>query len=343
LAGLKAEYEEIYENLTYKNVKKLEGKNIFLTGGSGFIGKWLIGFFSFLNKEVFEAPCKILCTEHFSKIKETDSIKTIKLDLIKPFSKKLEKWDFDYIIHAAGVVSPQEYSKFPLEALDISYLGTKNILEFAKKQKVNSILCFSSAAVYGSPDDSYMPLGEEYIGALSPFSDRSSYAIGKKTMETLCYFYHSKHNMPIKLVRPFNIYGPKMGKSNVVMNFINKILANQTITIYGDGQQTRTFCYITDAINGFLRALLEGKSGEVYNIGSERSEVNMLELASILTKISKKDIETKTIDYPANYPKNEPRRSCPSVLKANSEIGFYDTKTIEQGMSILYERSRLND
>jgi len=332
-----SQYKEICENLTYKNVKKLEDKNILLTGGSGFIGSWFIDFFSYLNEEILQMPCRVICTEHISKIEETNTVRTIKLDLTKPFDERFEKWDFDYVIHAAGVVSPQEYSKFPLKALDISYLGTKNILEFTKKQKVNSILCLSSAAVYGSPDDSCMPLAEDYVGALSPFSDRSSYTIGKKAMEALCYFYHNKYGLPIKLVRPFNIYGPKMGKSNVVMNFINKILTNQPITIYGDGQQTRTFCYITDAMNGFLRALLQGKQGEVYNIGSERSEVSMLELATTLAKISEKDIEIKTIDYPANYPKNEPRRSCPSTSKANLEIKFYDTVSIEQGISILYK------
>ena len=330
------EYNKIYENLSYKNVKLLEGKYIFLTGGAGFIGSWFLDFFSFLNKEVLKTPCNILCAEHNSNIQQTDFIKTIKLDLAKPFDDDhFKKWKFDFIIHLAGISSPQEYSKFPLETLDLSYLGTKNVLELARKHKVKSILCFSSAAVYGNPEPNNVLIDEEHVGAISPFSDRSSYTIGKKVLETLCHFYHTQFDVPIKIVRPFNIYGPRMGKSNVIKIFIDKILKKQPIMIYGDGQQARSFCYITDAINGFLRVLFQGKSGHAYNIGSSNAEKNMIELTDLLFEISNRSVNIKMIKYPDNYPKNEPKRCLPNILKANKEIGYFNSVSLEEGAALL--------
>lgn len=329
------DYNSVYENLTYDIVKNLEGKNIFITGGSGFIGRSLIEFFSFLNESVLTIPCRMLCVEHISEIEETDTLKTIKLNLVEPFSKISENWKFDYIIHAAGIVSPQDYSKMPLEALELSYLGTKHVLEMASKQEVESILCFSSSAVYGGTCVS--PICEESIGAISTSSDRSSYAIGKKVLETLSYFYHSKRGLPVKVVRPFSIYGPQMGNNNVMIRFIDSILSGKPITIFGNGTQSRSFCHIEDAINGFLRVMILGKNGEAYNIGaSENSEISMLGLAKLLLKISNKSVNIKLTEYPEDYPKDEPRRSLPDIKKSAEEIGFCSSVDLELGISDLY-------
>jgi UDP-glucuronate decarboxylase len=315
---------------------RLEGKSIFLTGASGFIGRSLIDFISFLNENILSVPCKMLCVEHISEIKETDTLKTIKLNLVEPFPDISESWKFDYIMHAAGIVSPQDYSKWPLKTLELSYLGTKHVLEMANKQKVESILCFSSSAVYGSTG--IMPICEESIGAISPFSDRSSYAVGKKVLETLSYFYHSKQELPVKIVRPFNIYGTRMGKNNVMIKFIDNILSGAPITIFGDGTQSRSFCHIEDAINGFLRVMILGKSGEAYNIGApENSEISMFDLAKLLVKISGRCTDIKLVDYPEDYPKDEPRRSMPNVRKAEEEAGFYSSIILENGLRALYE------
>jgi UDP-glucuronate decarboxylase len=266
-------------------------------------------------------------------------ITSIKLDLTEQFSEKVEGCDFHYIIHAAGIASPQQYSRYPVETLDLSYLGTKNVLEMARHHPVESILCFSSAAVYGTPGPENTPTSEEYIGLVSSLSDRSSYAIGKKVLETLCYVYQNKYELPIKIVRPFNIYGPRMDKNNVIGKFIDKIMTNQPIVIYGDGMQTRTFCHIIDAINGFMRALLLGDTGEAYNIGSQKAEISIFDLAKLLFKVSERPYmlgsDIKLVEYPKNYPKNEPRRSAPNMTKANERIGYYGIHTLENGLSSL--------
>tara|TARA_R110000796_G_scaffold137919_5_gene253998 strand:+ start:4569 stop:5609 length:1041 start_codon:yes stop_codon:yes gene_type:complete len=326
----------IYKNLTYSVAKNLEGKSVFLTGSSGFIGRSLIEFFSFLNENVLNVPCKILCVEHISEIEETDTVKAVKLNLVEPLSKISENWKFDYIMHTAGIVSPRDYGKRPVETLDLSYLGTKHVLDLAIEHEVESILCFSSSAVYGSTCDS--PICEDFTGAISPFSDRSSYAMGKKVLETLSYFYHSKQKLPVKIVRPFNIYGPRMGKNNVMIKFIDNALSGKPITIFGDGAQSRSFCHIEDAINGFLRVMILGKNGEAYNIGGdENSEISMLGLAKLLLKISNKSVNIELTDYPEGYPKDEPIRSSPDMRKAGEEVGFFSSIILENGLCNLYK------
>ena len=328
------DYNSVYENLTYDVVRELEGKNVFLTGASGFIGQSIIHFFNFLNQNILNLPCKLLCSEHTSKVEESDFVEVIKMDLKNPLSDLLAGRDINYIIHAAGIVSPQEYGAYPLEVLELSYLGTKNILDAAKNLNVESVLCFSSSAVYG--ESCKVPLHEDDNCAISP-SDRGPYAMGKKILEILCFLYHSREGVNVKIVRPFNIYGPRMGNENVIMKFINNILSGKDINIFGDGKQTRTFCHIGDALNGILRVMILGRSGEAYNIGSDkRSEISISQLAALLLKVSNKSINIELSGYPENYPKNEPKRSMPDIIKSAEEVGFHSSVGLEQGLSELY-------
>jgi len=331
----------VYENLTYDVAKRLEGKNIFLTGASGFIGQSIIYFFNFLNENILNSPCSLLCSEHNSKVEESDFVEVIKVDLKSPLSESMAGRNINYIMHAAGIVSPQEYGAYPLEVLELSYLGTKNILDAAKNLNVDSVLCFSSSAVYG--ESCKVPLHEDDCYAISPFSDRAPYVMGKKILEILCFLYHSREGVPVKIVRPFNIYGPRMGNENVIMKFINNILSDKDINIFGDGRQTRTFCHIGDALNGFLRVMILGQNGETYNIGSDKSsETSISELAALLLKISNKSINIELSGYPENYPKNEPKRSMPDIRKSAEEVGFYNSTGLEKGISELYNLCEKN-
>jgi len=335
-----SECEIVLKNLPADFIKRLEGKSIFLTGAAGFIGKWFIRFFEHLNDQVLEVPCRILCVEHHSPIRQTEFIKSIKLDLKNPIIDiDCKEWKFDFIIHAAGISNPQEYSRLPLETLDLSYLGTKNVLEFSRQHNIESILCFSSAAIYGNVPLDSIPIKEEHVGTLSPFSDRSSYTIGKQVLETLCHIYYNKFASPIKIVRPFNIYGPDMN-NGVVLAFIDKVLSRQVITIYGDGQQTRTFCGIVAALEGFLRILLNGVDGEAYNIGSENSEISMFELATMISSFPVRENKIEIKEYPKGYPSSEPRRSCPDMTKARQQLGFLDSTVLKDGLSVLFEERK---
>jgi len=316
-------------------LQELEGKQILMTGASGFIGSHLLDYFISLNQNILTNPCKITCIINKENVVKDKNVTTIKADLTQGLLNKLPNHNFDYVIHLAAVSSPQQYKKNPLRALDLSYIGTRNILDFSKECNAKSVLCFSSAAIYGNPNEYNTSLNESNLGTLSPFSDRSSYTIGKKVLETLCYTYFKKFNLPVKIVRPFNIYGPRMDKNSVLSRFIFKIINGEEIHLYGDGEQTRTFCHISDAIDGFIKVMLDGQEGEAYNIGDEHAEKSMIEVVKLLFKVSERKTIVKTVNYPSDYPKDEPRRSVPDMTKMK-KMGFINKVFFEKGLSDLF-------
>ncbi len=152
--------------------------------------------------------------------------------------------------------------------------------------------------------------------------------------ETLCYIYNNKYNLDINIVRPFNVYGPGMKQKDyrIFPNFISNILNNKKIYIYGTGKQTRTYCYITDAIEGFIRVLCFGKKGEVYNIGNTDPEISVRQIFKVLNKIHNKKIYSKFIKHPKSYPNDEPQRRCPDLTKAKTHLNYKPKVKLEDGL-----------
>jgi UDP-glucuronate decarboxylase len=343
------QYQEIHEDLE-DIIGVLEGKTLLITGASGFLGVWFAGFLNFLNEHKVTDKIRIICVDNnisgdSQKLNHFKTVEVYEMDIIDGFLKELPfEGSVDYIINAAGIASPRVYQRYPVETMDVSYIGTKNILNFALENQVESVLCFSSSEVYGTPDELHIPTTEDYLGSVPTMSNRSCYDIGKKIIETVSYVYFKKHNIPVKVVRPFNVYGPNMYENDhrVLSNSIARILKDEPITIYGDGEQSRTFCYITDAIKGFMRVLLKGRSGEVYNIGNSNPETSMIDFASILYKVANKSNISKLIPYPPYYPDDEPRRRCPDISKATEELGYTPTVELEVGFKRMYEWAKDN-
>lgn len=217
------------------------------------------------------------------------------------------------IYHLACPASPKIYQKNPINTLDVNYIGTKNILELAKKY--NSKVIFSSTSeVYGNPLEH--PQRETYIGSLDPKCIRSCYDIGKKISETLCWEYKRNYNLDIKIVRLFNTYGPNMNINDgrVLTNFIKQCLTNENITIYGDGKQTRSFCYIDDTINALLIVMNSHIDGPI-NIGNPE-EYNIIDVAKKIKQITNSNSEIKYVDLPEGDPVR--RKPCiKQLLKLN--------------------------
>lgn len=343
------QYEEIYEDLK-DIIHMLEGKTVLITGASGFLGVWFAGFLNFLNEYKVKNKLGIICVDNNisgdnKKLSCFDTAQIYEMDITNelpstpPFDESI-----DYIINAAGIASPRAYQKYPIETMDVSYIGTKNILDFVSKNKVKSVLCFSSSEVYGTPDKLNIPTSEDYLGSVPTMSNRSCYDIGKKIIETVSYVYFKQYGTPVKVVRPFNVYGPNMYENDhrVLSNSIARILKDEPITIYGDGEQSRTFCYITDAIKGFMRVLLKGHSGSVYNIGNTNPEISMIDFAATLYKVANKPNISKLIPYPPYYPDDEPRRRCPDITKATDELGYTPSVSIEAGFKRMYEWAKDN-
>lgn len=321
------------------DAQKFSGKTILISGGSGFLGKYFLSLFRYLNDNVLESPCKVISVDNFitgSKHPHFDhsdhkNIIEVWGDISYPLPIRE---DVDYIIHAAGVASPVHYMKYPLETIESAVSGIKNLLEFARKNKTQGFLFFSSSEIYGDPDPKSVPTPETYLGYVSSTGPRACYDESKRLGETIATIYHQQFGVPTKIVRPFNVFGPGMGHADkrVLPMFAYKALNGEKLPVHGDGVQTRTFCYITDAIVGFTKVLLNGEPGQAYNIGNQDNEISMKDLAELFIKVVGEDAAYDLIPYPATYPGGEPQRRCPDLTKARTKLAYEPTVSLEEGL-----------
>jgi len=334
---LKTDIEEITTRLQ-DVAGKLSGKTILLTGGRGFLGRYFTEIFSFLNESVLEEPVKLVILDNLitagkdgSIIPTIEHMSFFEHDVTQPYD-----WDgpLDYIIHAAGIASPYYYKLHPLETLEVAVNGTKHMLELAKRKDARLVF-FSSSEIYGDPDPLNVPTDEEYRGNVACFGSRACYDESKRVGETLCSIFNDIYDVSTGIIRPFNVYGPGMQESDyrVLPNFANRIKAGLPLNVYGSGNQTRTYCYITDAMVGFLLVLLKGGPGEVYNIGNPEPEISVLDLAKQIEALLGDKVEYNTVAYPDSYPPDEPNRRCPNIQKARQHINYEPAVSLEDGLS----------
>lgn len=315
----------------------MSGKTVLITGARGFLGRYFIEIFKQLNSKYLASPVHVVAIDNLitsgkyaEQLIDDSNIRFIEHDVIKPFSFDKE---VHYVIHAAGIASPQYYQKYPLETLDVAITGTKNMLQLAK-QKNAKFTFFSSSEIYGNPDLKNIPTKEEYWGNVSSLGPRACYDESKRVGETLCYIFNQQFGVKTNIVRPFNFYGPGMQEKDyrVLPNFASRIKAKRPLKIYGRGDQTRTFCYITDALTGLLQVILRGTSNEVYNIGNPEPEISITHLAEMINKVLDYKIPYEVIDYPDDYPANEPNRRCPDIQKAQEHLGYNPQVRLEDGL-----------
>ena len=187
------DFKFITDNIGYNIIEKFRGKTIFITGSNGFLGRWFSDTFRYINENMLDGSCNVICVDN-NIVRKEKREKSFVVDICKDIDfEKLGIEKIDFIINCAGIASPKIYKNYPIETLDVSYLGTKNILELGKLFDVESILCFSSSEVYGTPDINNIPTTEKYIGTIPTMSDRSSYDIGKKVLETLCHVHYEEY------------------------------------------------------------------------------------------------------------------------------------------------------
>jgi len=333
-----------------EEAKKLEGSTVLVTGGAGFIGSYIVAVIDTLNNYYLKNPCKVISVDNHLVGKKNNLIKEIYSghvdfvthDVCTPFKHDGE---VDYIISAAGVASPVYYKKYPIETIEGTMYGVKNALELALKKKSKSLLYFSSSEIYGDPDQNFVPTPETYKGNVSSIGDRSCYDESKRIGEALSVAYHKVHGIPVKIVRPFNVFGPGMdGKDyRVVPTFISQGNSGKDLAVHDKGNQTRTFCYVTDAITGFFKVLLSEKNGEVYNVGNDNDEINMKALADMIAEgIFNNSIKVQLIKYPDNYPQDEPRRRCPDLRKIRKDIGYEPKMGLKAGLTRFNKWFRAN-
>jgi len=321
------------------------GKNILITGAAGFLGCQFIHYFLKLNEsEILSDPCHVYSWDNYlrgvpdwmSSLKNNPNITIQKRDIITA----LDYPNPDIIIHAASIASPIYYRKHPIETIDANITGLKNLLDYSKENSIESFLFFSTSEIYGDPDSAHIPTNEDYRGYVSCTGPRACYDESKRLGETLCVNYWQIHNIPVKIARPFNNYGPglKITDKRVIPDFFRDVINNRNINILSDGKATRTFCYVSDAIEGYVRILLSNYNGEPFNIGTRHPEISMSELAKHIINISGKNLN---VEYQrsndSDYLTDNPQRRCPSIDKANQLLGYNPKVSLEEGLRRTYE------
>jgi UDP-glucuronate decarboxylase len=333
---LNSDIEEVVKRIA-EPASALAGKTVALTGARGFLGRYFTEVFSRLNRQVLKTPCQIVGFDNLLTAGATgenmpamEHFRFVKHDVSKPV-----EWDgpLDYVIHAAGIASPFYYRAYPLETLDVAINGTRNMLELANKHHARFTF-FSSSEIYGDPDAKHVPTPESYRGNVACRGPRACYDESKRVGETLCYIFHETCGTATTAIRPFNVYGPGMQESDyrVLPNFASRIKAGQPLSLYGTGVQTRTFCYVTDALVGFLLTILHGVPGEVYNIGNPEPEISMADMVRMIGEVLGRPIECKVIEYPDSYPADEPMRRCPDIRKARLQLKYEPQVPLEEGL-----------
>ncbi len=343
---LAEEFKEIARRLA-PHAQPFEGRTILCTGTGGFLGRWMVGTIDALNAHVLRKPCKLVAVDLAlptpDKTKDLVKPETIEF-LARDFSKPFEIAEHvDFAVHMAGIASPVHYRRKPLETLDISFFGTRQMLEIAKRDKAR-MMFFSSSEIYGDPDPKFVPTPETYRGNVSSMGPRACYDEGKRIGETLAYIYANHFDVHTVVVRPFNVYGPLISESDyrVLVNYASLIKADQPVQMYGDGRQTRTYCYTADAVTGFWLALLRGRKGEAYNIGNEKPELSILDLVAKIESVLGKPIKKQLVKYPDHYPPDEPNRRCPDLAKSRVDLGYEPTVPIEEGLKRFLGWSQAN-
>jgi len=298
--------------------------NILLTGGAGFIG-------SHLCKRLIDQGHSVICLDNFI----TGSKNNVKDLLENPHFKLIEHdisqslyldEQLDWVMHFASLASPKHYLNYPIKTLKSGLLGTHNCLGIAKKKKAKFLLA-STSEIYGDP--LIHPQTEEYWGNVNAVGVRGCYDESKRGAEALAYAYWRQHGLDIRVVRIFNTYGPNMDTDDgrVVSNFIVQAIKGEKLTIYGKGQQTRSFCYVDDLVKGILK-MFETDYQMPVNLGNAQ-EFTINELAQTVLKLTNSEA---AIEY-LSLPEDDPKRRKPNTDKAKKLLNWQATTTLEQGLT----------
>ncbi|WP_026097493.1 UDP-glucuronic acid decarboxylase family protein [Baaleninema simplex] len=303
---------------------------ILVTGGAGFLGSHLID-------RLMEQGHEVICLDNFftghkrNILKWMDSpyFEVVRHDITEPI-----RLEVDRIYHLACPASPVHYQYNPVKTVKTSVLGTLNMLGLAKRVKARFLLA-STSEVYGDP--TVHPQTEDYRGNVNPIGIRACYDEGKRIAETLTFDYHRQNNVDVRVIRIFNTYGPRMQEHDgrVVSNFIVQALRGIPLTVYGDGSQTRSFCYASDLIDGMMRLMENEEHIGPVNIGNP-DEYTILELAQTIQKLVNPDVEIQF----APLPQDDPKQRQPDITRAKEWLGWTPKVALEDGLKRTIEDFR---
>ena len=329
----------------------LKGKRLFISGGAGFLGYYLIQAVLHWNRtKAAGEPVQLVACDNYMRgvpdwlmeLADDPTLTLVKHDITEPLPESIGA--FDFIIHAASIASPTYYRQYPIETMDANVNGLRLLLDRCRKQQadghpISGFLNFSTSEIYGDPSPDSIPTPETYRGFVSCTGPRACYDESKRYGETLCVNFARQFDMPITMARPFNNYGPglKITDKRVLPDFARDLLAGRDLVMFSDGSPTRTFCYVADAVIGYFKILVRGRSGEAYNIGNETPEISMRDIAEMLAAIAREEFGyAGKVVFQASadgeYLTDNPQRRCPVIAKAREHLDFNPEVALEEGL-----------
>lgn len=342
---LEKDLEYTYKQLS-GDIDKLRNSTVLVTGCAGFLGYYLVHFLHQYREELNLK--KVICLDNFmlgfpkwmDEIEKDEYFIVKKFDVIKDSIESVpEAAQADYIVHMASIASPMFYRQYPIETLDANIWGLRGLLDYYKEKAVKGFLFFSSSEIYGDPAPEAVPTSEEYHGDVSCTGPRACYDESKRFGETMCMLFAKQYHMPIGVVRPFNNYGPgmKINDKRVPADFAKNVREGKDIVILSNGSPSRTFCYIADAMAGYLKILLHGEY-DYFNIGIEKPEISIARLAEIYQEKGREifGYEGKVeyaVSEDKDYLTNNPQRRCPDISKAKKLLGYNPEIYVEEGVA----------
>lgn len=355
---LQEDMQAIFDRLSEQERDKLRNATVLLTGCGGFLGYYFTHFFAHFAGEL--QIKRIIALENFltgtkdwlsNLVQENGEL--IQLHEFNVITDSIENApgaeEADIIIHMASIASPTFYRTYPIETVDANITGLRRLLDFYAAKQLKGFLFFSSSEIYGDPFPEFIPTNEEYRGNVACVGPRACYDEAKRFGETLCYLFAQKYDMPIGIARPFNNYGPGMNINDkrLPADFAKAVVEGRNLEILSDGTPTRTFCYISDAINGYLKVLLHGQF-DYFNIGMDKPELSVRQFAEIFNQYGKEIFDyqgqiTFSQSADKDYLTDNPNRRCPDITKARTVLNYDPVVPVQEGIKRYLEFLLLNN
>lgn len=339
-----SDLEDINRRFTTKN--RLNGSSVIVTGAGGFLGYYISKYFVEYRNQL--GLDQVVLLDPSSANKDHWLGQYSEIENVHVLSSKVEDFNIAellgeqkqlHIVHAASIASPTFYRQFPITTIDANIWGLRSLLEQCKNLNIKGFLFFSSSEIYGDPSPDSIPTNEEYRGNVSCIGPRACYDESKRFGETISWVFNDEFDTPITIARPFNNYGPGMSPLDrrLPADLASKVLENVDIELYSTGSPTRTFCYVTDAVVGYLKCLVHGKF-DYFNIGNDKPELSVSDFADIF-----KTAAQEILDYSGDvvfastedsaYLTHNPQRRCPDLTKAKSILDYETTVPVEVGVA----------
>ncbi|MCC6848764.1 MAG: NAD-dependent epimerase/dehydratase family protein [Deltaproteobacteria bacterium] len=324
-----------------EDLERLDGKRVLVTGGAGFLMSYLVDVLAARSEasERNDAP-RVVVVDDFTTAGR-DRLSHLashrRVDLRERDASTLELTEsFDIIVHGASIASPVMYRRMPLRTLEVNALGAWALLRSAQERPPEAFVLLSTSEIYGDPDPTHVPTPETYPGLVSPTGPRACYDESKRFAETLALTYFRTYGTPVRIVRPFNVYGPGLRHDDgrVVPSLVDDAQNGRDLVLHSDGRPRRSFCYVTDFIVSLLRVIAGGVDGEAYNVGDDREEISMRELADRVRAVAQAAgrVVVRTSADP-DYLTDNPQRRCPDLAKLRALGGSMPCVALEDGLT----------